>query len=154
METKYFQRFSVMVTDLIFAWGVWRCLKVLKFSNKNLQLITAEVLMLFNVGLIFVDHIHFQYNGMLFGILLLSIAFLLEEQNLKAAFTFALLLNFKHIFLYMAPAFGVYLLRFYCWGTVRRFFMNSLKLAVVGLIPFMLSFGPFWQHLPQVSFIA
>jgi alpha-1,3-glucosyltransferase len=37
-----------------------------------------------------------------------------EERHLLAALLFAVLLNLKHIFLYAAPAFFVYLLRRYC----------------------------------------
>lgn len=40
-----------------------------------------------------------------------------EERHLLAALLFSALLCFKHIFLYAAPAFFVYMLRRYCrWG--------------------------------------
>lgn len=43
-----------------------------------------------------------------------------EERHLAAAALFATLLNLKHIFLYAAPAFFVFLLRRYCrWGWGR-----------------------------------
>ncbi|XP_053949844.1 probable dolichyl pyrophosphate Glc1Man9GlcNAc2 alpha-1,3-glucosyltransferase isoform X2 [Anastrepha ludens] len=148
--TIYFQRCSVIFADLLYAFGAWRCLRVLNIPKKSQQHFAAEVLLLFNVGLIFVDHIHFQYNGFLFGILLLSISFLLEERYLLSAFTFALLLNFKHIFLYMAPAFAVYLLKFYCLDAGRNTYKCIAKLGVVGLTPFIASFGPFLNQLPQV----
>ena len=57
---------------------------------------------------------HFQYNGFLLGILLLSIAEVYRGHELMAGFYFALLLNLKHIFLYLAPAYFVFLLRSFC----------------------------------------
>ena len=40
---------------------------------------------------------------------------LFQGYALEASFWFAVLLNFKHIFLYIAPAYFVYLLRNYCF---------------------------------------
>lgn len=34
---------------------------------------------------------------------------------MEGAFLFAVLLHFKHIYLYVAPAYGIYLLRSYCF---------------------------------------
>lgn len=149
-ETKYFQRVSVMFMDFVLVLGVWRCLKALRQMGVKIHQASAEAFLLLNIGLIFVDHIHFQYNGFLFGILLLSISFLLEERYVMCTFVFASLLNFKHIFIYMAPAFGIYLLKFYCLDPSKNPLFALVKILVAGLTPFALSFGPFWQHLPQV----
>ena len=77
---------------------------------------------------------------------------------LFGAFWFAALLNFKHIYLYIAPAFFVYILRSYCiQGPTTAQTANNLKprsggwlsmgrLVSVGcvvLAVFGLSFGPF-----------
>ncbi|EDV47415.1 probable dolichyl pyrophosphate Glc1Man9GlcNAc2 alpha-1,3-glucosyltransferase [Drosophila erecta] len=150
--TVYFQRLSVIVTDLVYVLGVRSCLGSLGLARDTQQFFAGSMLLLLNVGLLFVDHIHFQYNGLLFGILLLSIGSLIRQRFLWSAFAFAVLLNFKHIFLYMAPAFGVYLLRFYCLeqASVVSTAGAIVKLLVVGLTPFAVSFGPFWQQLPQV----
>lgn len=40
---------------------------------------------------------------------------MVQSQHLQGALLFALLLNLKHIYLYVAPAYGVYLLRSYCF---------------------------------------
>ena len=71
--------------------------------------------------LIIVDHIHFQYNGFLLGVLLLSVAFLRRNDALGdvlGGLTFAILLMLKHIFAYCAPLYFVYLLRHYCFVPV------------------------------------
>ncbi|XP_030567454.1 probable dolichyl pyrophosphate Glc1Man9GlcNAc2 alpha-1,3-glucosyltransferase [Drosophila novamexicana] len=149
VRTVHFQRISVIIMDLIYMLGVRCCMSALGIVPATQKHIAGCMLLFLNVGLIFVDHIHFQYNGFLFGILLLSISALLRQRYLWSAFAFAVLLNFKHIFLYMAPAFGVYLLKFYCLAQ-GNFGQNTLRLLAVGLVPFVLSFGPFWHQLPQL----
>lgn len=47
------------------------------------------------------------------AIFILSIYFIQQEKYLKGAFTYACLLNFKHIYLYAAIAFASYLLKHY-----------------------------------------
>ncbi|CAL8074176.1 unnamed protein product [Calicophoron daubneyi] len=109
------------------------------------RLLLTEALFAFNYGLILIDHIHFQYNGMLFGILLLSAAFLVEEKYIKAAVCFTFLLNLKHIFLYLAPVYFVYILFNYCFGQ-RKFIASLVNTSMVGIAVLsttLLSFGPF-----------
>lgn len=70
---------------------------------------------------------------------------------MSAAFWFAVLLNFKHIYLYVAPAYFVYLLRCYVFssnedGTLRWRSFSILRLLGLGVIViavFTVSFGPF-----------
>ncbi|XP_037088395.1 probable dolichyl pyrophosphate Glc1Man9GlcNAc2 alpha-1,3-glucosyltransferase, partial [Pollicipes pollicipes] len=76
--------------------------------------VRLAVLTLGSAGLLIVDHIHFQYNGLLLGLLLMSYACMTQGRYLKSALLFTVLLNMKHIFLYLAPAYFVFLLRNYC----------------------------------------
>lgn len=159
----YFQRFSVIISDFVLYYGTYSCCSTLNLQGKGATSCETRkkvlmVLIFFNAGLITVDHIHFQYNGFLFGILFLSLYNILEENILWGAFWFAVLLNFKHIFLYMAPAYGIFLLRTYCLNAklrgldlilsfnVRKFI--SLSCIVLGV--FAVSYGPFWDHFGQV----
>ncbi|XP_026861787.2 probable dolichyl pyrophosphate Glc1Man9GlcNAc2 alpha-1,3-glucosyltransferase isoform X4 [Electrophorus electricus] len=86
--TVLFQRLSVIVTDVVFIYAIkefnswscaiYRCCKCLR-EDKGKELLwkpsfILATLLLWNFGLIIVDHIHFQYNGFLFGVLLLSVA--------------------------------------------------------------------------------
>jgi alpha-1,3-glucosyltransferase len=109
------------------------------------------ILLLGNIGLLYVDHIHFQYNGLLFGILLLSIGKMVRGNFLQASLYFAILLNMKHIFLYLAPVYFFYLLRYYCLRDDKAFkIVKLLKTGSIVITVFLLSFGPFYDQLPQV----
>lgn len=105
-------------------------------------------LLLANIGLLYVDHIHFQYNGILFGILLLSIGKMLQKQYLQSTFYYALLINMKHIFIYIGPVYFVYLIKYYIFG--KKFILNLAKVGSVATLITVFAFGPFIKQLPQV----
>jgi hypothetical protein len=77
---------------------------------------------------------------------------------LLSGLLFAALLCLKHIYLYLAPAYFVYLLRAYCLGQRSAFpyftirFFNCVKLGVGILAVFGAAFGPFamWGQTGQV----
>lgn len=132
--TILFQRFSVIITDLVFAFGAKQCSEVL--AKKPHQKALMLLLLLSNAGLFIVDHIHFQYNGLLSGLLLLSISSLASHSVLLAGLLFSGLLMFKHIYLYIAPAFIVYMFRNYCFKTGGRVIWSSIsvtRLVLLGL---------------------
>lgn len=74
---------------------------------------------------------------------------------LVSGLLFAALLCLKHIYLYLAPAYFVYLLRAYCLGPKSIFhirFGNAIKLGTGILAVFGAAFGPFayWGQIPQL----
>ncbi|XP_066998820.2 dolichyl pyrophosphate Glc1Man9GlcNAc2 alpha-1,3-glucosyltransferase isoform X2 [Anabrus simplex] len=161
-ETVLFQRLSVIITDLVLAYGTRECCNYLSASGVRKSskwgsrwgspAAILQLLLLGNAGLLMVDHIHFQYNGLLFGLLLISIARILQGRCLAGAFWFSVLLNMKHIYMYIAPAYFIYLLRNYCFLVAhpgasvqwRSFCGTRLaKLALVVISVFLVSFGPF-----------
>ncbi|XP_066590081.1 dolichyl pyrophosphate Glc1Man9GlcNAc2 alpha-1,3-glucosyltransferase isoform X2 [Prorops nasuta] len=144
--TILFQRSTVMFADLVLALGVREICKQFHKSQNCSTIFT--VLSLCNMGLLVIDHIHFQYNGFLIGILLLSIAKVSSTQVLQGAMWFAILLNFKHVYLYIAPAYVIWLLR---WSMKdSQFFHRISSLAFIVLTVFALSFGPFVSQMPRV----
>jgi alpha-1,3-glucosyltransferase len=62
--TVVFQRLSVSVTGLVLAAAALHASKPEKDNGKGLAL---TFLIVANAGLIMVDNIHFQYNGILLG---------------------------------------------------------------------------------------
>jgi len=100
-------------------------------------------------------------QGILNMMLLCFMFWYLQGHCLRAAFWFAVLLNLKHIFMYVAPAYFVYLLRSYCFlgahagGSLQLRSFSSVRFAKLGLVVasvFLVSFGPFiiLNQLPQV----
>ncbi|KAG0294060.1 glycosyl transferase [Linnemannia gamsii] len=152
LATIYFQRTTVIISELVLFWALQRMLTVM--GNRPLQKIINWSLML-NPGLLMVDNIHFQYNGFLYGIL---------GKLLRSGILFAALLNFKHIYLYIAPSYFAFLLRAYCfensgnsirarsWISAFRP-LNFLALGFSVIAVFAASLGPFvaMNQLPQLA---
>ncbi|KAF5364244.1 hypothetical protein D9756_000732 [Leucocoprinus leucothites] len=145
-----YQRTTVILTELVLGAAL------VKFTRSAIdpptqRIISASIFL--HPGFLIVDHIHFQYNGLLFGILLWSIFMARHGNKLASGVLFAILLNFKHIYMYLAPAYFIYLLRSFCMTPSGRPEIKnfvSLANAVIGV--FLASFGPFilMGQIPQV----
>ncbi|KAF9348742.1 glycosyl transferase [Mortierella sp. NVP85] len=159
--TVYFQRTTVIVSELVLFWALQRMLTVM--GNRPLQKVISWSLML-NPGLIMVDNMHFQYNGFLYGIMIHSLVDAKQGKLLRSGILFAVLLNFKHIYLYIAPSYFAFLLRAYCFenagnsirarswiSAFRPFRLITLGLCVIAV--FAASLGPFaaMHQLPQLA---
>lgn len=179
--TILFQRLSVIVSDGVLFYAIIHYIGGPKYSEfppenradaKRRRFILL-LLVFSNPGLIIVDHIHFQYNGFLMGLFVLCLSFMRRGQDMRAGITYAVILNFKHIFIYSAPVFFVYLLRHYCFESIEYEFegweqfgdtlekerkqarqrftpLNFVKLGLAVISVFALSLGPFLDQLPQL----
>ncbi|KAI0638289.1 glucosyltransferase [Trametes polyzona] len=145
-----YQRATVIVTELVLGAAVLKFVR--GAENPTMQRIISASLFLYP-GFLIVDHIHFQYNGFMFGILLWSLLMARNDRKLASGFLFAVLLNFKHIYLYIAPAYFVYLLRSYCLSPTGSLLPGRfLSLANAVILVFLASLGPFllMGQLPQL----
>ena len=154
-STIAFQRSTVIFSELLLVYALhWYCSTSAPSSRNQAHAISLSILL--SPGLLIIDHIHFQYNGFLYGILILSVAMARRESTrLASGILFALLLCLKHIYLYLAPAYFVYLLRVYCLDAKNVFrpqILNILKLGTSLALVFGASFGPFvyWNQLDQL----
>ncbi|KAJ3355196.1 Glucosyltransferase-like protein [Allomyces javanicus] len=114
----------------------------------SLSWVTAWALILSFPGLILIDHGHFQYNLIMLGLTLASVAWMTTGHPLKAAVVFSLALMFKQMALYFALPVFVYLLA-QCWRSnhgIRLF----VQLGVVVLATFALHLYPFRTDLGQL----
>ncbi|KAJ1987315.1 glycosyl transferase [Dimargaris cristalligena] len=149
----FFQRLSVLVTEQVLVGALARYLWLSHPQHYHGRTVAALVLLC--PGFYMIDHIHFQYNGALFGLLVISLLYLLHGRPIAGGIAFAALLNFKHIFAYIAPAYFVYLLSGYCltyapsWAEVLKR-LSQLGGAVLAV--FAVSFAPFvyYRQIPQL----
>jgi alpha-1,3-glucosyltransferase len=142
-STLVFQRCTVIVSELLLWYAVQRLAQ-----STNSTVWTGLVFL--SPGLLMVDHIHFQYNGFMYGIQLLSLSLFLEGNLFYGGLLFAILLNFKHIYLYQAPAYFVYLLSGYCFVNGKFSIHRFVGLGMGVMTICVGSFGPFYAHLPQI----
>ncbi|KAI0772707.1 glucosyltransferase [Irpex lacteus] len=145
-----YQRTSVIVTELVLAVVLQRFIRG-AVDPSTQRLISASLFL--HPGFLIVDHIHFQYNGFMFGILLWSILMARNGNKLASGFLFAVLLNFKHIYMYLAPAYFIYLLRAFCLSPTGELLPTRfLALANTVILVFLVSLGPFllMGQLPQL----
>lgn len=170
-----FHRSTVVLSDVVLWWGAWIASTAIEGQLLVLGMPASFWLIVFHPGLFWLDHVHFQYNGMLFGIFLGSLGYLMRgnhpstnerefhTSHWKAAVLFALLLTMKHLFLTLAPFYFVYLLRRYALGGAAPPAANAkdppspkirpLQLVTLGvytattlLVPFL----PFLRQFPQL----
>ncbi|KAL6247368.1 glycosyl transferase [Rhinocladiella similis] len=155
-ETVCFQRSSVIFTELLLVYALHRYIETSPLSTRR-QSHAVALSILLSPGLLIIDHIHFQYNGFLYGVLILSIVLARRDSTmLYSGALFAVLLCLKHIYLYLAPAYFVYLARTYCLRPKNMFrpqFMNIIKLGTTIVAIFGAAFGPFaaWGQLDQLK---
>lgn len=154
-QTVYFQRATVILSELILVYALQTIIDSTPLINKRAAQVAALSILL-SPGLLIIDHIHFQYNGAMYGILVWSLSLArCKSTLLGSGLMFATLLCFKHIYLYLAPAYFVFLLRTYCLSAKSVFRIrlgNCIKLgAGLGAIAGA-AFGPFvaLNQIPQM----
>jgi alpha-1,3-glucosyltransferase len=151
------QRSSVILSDVVLWMGAWVACRAM-YPTRLDHSISAFLLIVLNPGLLWLDHVHFQYNGMLLGILLLSLGLLMHGNNvavqstsyhfyhLTGAASYALLVNCKHLYLTLGPLYFCYLLEQYCFTRTppKRFqIQNFAGLGVVTLTSLIIPWIPF-----------
>lgn len=120
----YFQRTSVIVSEFVLLWAAFAAVRSLERGKSTSEAPTAKLpppvaalfLLAFHPGLLIVDHIHFQYNGLLLGVLVLSAFAAARGRMLLSAALFAALVCLKHLFLVAGPMYAVFLL---AWASGR-----------------------------------
>lgn len=144
--TVVYQRLTVMVADVVLMAAAYRGAQQQaggsgSGSKRGQAALFTYFAVVCSAGLLLVDHVHFQYNGFLLGVLLLAVDAAQRRHDWLCGLLFACLLNLKHLFAYAAPVFFFHILRHHCAGrhAVARFCAMCATVAAVCAA----SLGPF-----------
>jgi alpha-1,3-glucosyltransferase len=113
-EAVFFMRASVVATDALLVPAVYMYVSAAAeiAGPESLHLIPhAAALILCSPGLILVDNVHFQYNGLVLAVLLFAISCLMRGHVCLGAASFSAALNLKHTLLPAVPAVAAFLLQ-------------------------------------------
>ena len=141
-----FLRTTVLLGDVFLFFSINFLCKAL-----NLPFIKYFILLFsiqFYAGLVIIDNMHFQYNGILFGLLLISIGFIAKKKYIFGAIFYFVCLCMKHIFIYFAPAYFLFYLKYIIINNIKkkRFKFLIKKVILIGLsfcIILIITFLPF-----------
>ncbi|XP_052145543.1 probable dolichyl pyrophosphate Glc1Man9GlcNAc2 alpha-1,3-glucosyltransferase [Oryza glaberrima] len=140
-------RLTVAFSDLLLLLASVLLLATDALTRRRRRPFLSLALVLWSPALLAVDHVHFQYNGFLMGLLLLSLHFLEQGRDLAGGVVFAALLCSKHLFLVAAPVYFVYIFRHYCCGRGVVRGLGRLVLMGAGVAAvFAAAFVPFLYY--------
>jgi len=131
-----FMRATVLIGDFFLFFSLKKLCK-----NLNLKINQCVILLLaiqLNAGLVIVDNIHFQYNGILFGLLFFSISFIAEKKYVLGAMFYFICVCMKHLFLYFAPA---YCLFYFHYIIIKNIKKKKFKKLFTKVFLIILGFG-------------
>jgi alpha-1,3-glucosyltransferase len=147
-----FQRVSVLAGELVLFSAICAFSSVTKQAWGSAETISIPArcallcaVVLLHPGLVLVDNIHFQYNGLLFALLLFALTAAYAGRPLVAALLFLGLVCTKHLFAVLGPVVAVYALAhgvFKPNSSWRAAVCRLLVLAGGAAVAFLLTFAP------------
>eukprot|EP00929_Paragymnodinium_shiwhaense_P006883 TRINITY_DN110833_c0_g1_i1.p1 TRINITY_DN110833_c0_g1~~TRINITY_DN110833_c0_g1_i1.p1 ORF type:complete len:534 (+),score=39.52 TRINITY_DN110833_c0_g1_i1:111-1712(+) len=140
---RAFMRATVILSDiLVYMPGAWLAVHGLMKANSCMSKMgiqeakALEVLATLGLWLlpplVLIDHGHFQYNGVCFGLCLAAVGYVAMGRTLIASVFFTCALLFKQIALYYAFGFFVGILA-HCLRPPCTFLTSITRIAVTGL---------------------
>jgi len=126
---KTFMRGTVLLGDLFLFFSI-------KFLSRSMNLSFNKYIVLlisiqFYAGLVIIDNMHFQYNGILFGLFFISLGFIAKKKYILGAIFYAICLCMKHIFIYFAPAYFIFYFQYIIINNIQK---GKYKQMIINII--------------------
>ena len=94
-----FMRSTALLGDILLFFSIKRFCKIINLNIQRYWILLFSIM--FNAGLVIVDNIHFQYNGIFFGILFLSLGSIAKKEYVLGAVFYCICICMKHILMKM-----------------------------------------------------
>ena len=143
---KIYMRATVLLGDFFLFFSI-------KFFSKNINMSLNKYLILifsvqFYAGLVLIDNIHFQYNGILFGLFFISLGFIAKKKYIYGAIFYSICLNMKHTFIYFAPAYLIFYFKYIIINNIKKknykkLLTNAFLIGIGFCTVLLISFLPF-----------
>lgn len=140
VSAKAAMRASVILWDFIILFPAAILFVHSRYNDRNQQRMALWAIVC-SSPLLFIDHGHFQYNGVSLGLFILAVVCVLRDRDTVGSMFFALSVNFKHMSLYFAPVFAAYVL-----GRSRspqRGLKYLLKIGLAAILTTVIIWSPF-----------
>lgn len=132
-------RFTVIASDMLTYVPAMLAYASLAPSTTSKRAITAVLLA--HPALLLIDHGHFQYNGVMLGLFIVTLYFCAVRRYNLAAWAFVACITFKQMGLYYAPAIFAFLLS----KTITKP-QAFVALGLNTLLAFAVICGPFYLY--------
>ena len=129
IKCKLFMRTTVLLGDLFLFFSIKNFCKIINLNMNRYLILLFSIL--FNAGLIIVDNIHFQYNGIIFGLFFISMGFIAKKQYALGAIFYTICLCMKHLFIYFAPAYFLFYFHYIIINNIKK---KKYKKLIINLV--------------------
>ncbi|GMM46452.1 dolichyl-P-Glc:Glc1Man(9)GlcNAc(2)-PP-dolichol alpha-1,3-glucosyltransferase [Pichia kluyveri] len=159
MKIIIFQRSTVIISEILLFLALQWFIDISKNNKEKRRNFVISASIVLSPGLFIIDHINFQFNGFLFGILILSLINAKLGNYLKCSFWFTILICFKSNFIFISPAYLTFLISSYCLNPIIKKksywdyklkdiiniinWINLIKLSITILLVLTIAFTPF-----------
>jgi alpha-1,3-glucosyltransferase len=143
---KFFMRSTVLIGDIVLFFSINFLYKSFNLSIRKYLILLISIQ--FYAGLVIVDNMHFQYNGILFGLFFISLGFIAKKKYVYGAIFYLICLCMKHIFIYFAPAYFIFYFQYVIINNIKKKKYKNLiaNIILIGLgmsIVLLIAFLPF-----------
>ncbi|KAL0229903.1 hypothetical protein PCE1_003467 [Barthelona sp. PCE] len=130
-QTLLLMRSSALISDcILFILPVLLLHNIFHFERLTLSL-------LFAVDLLVIDHVHFQYNHISLGLMLLALITFKVKKPFFSVLCFLLSVSYKQIALYYSLTFVVAVIRDFAFGSLGSFMACAAGVIVVAATVFL-----------------
>ena len=147
-------RLTVIVTDLFYFFTLLAFYRFVQSTDKSKDSrlrynVKWFGVFLFEGALLTIDNSSFQYNSMIFALIIWTTILMLQKRYLLAALLYCVAVLTKQIAIYYSAAYVGYFLVYFVLDGKQIHWLRLIKLVLIVISSVVLTFLPFIGHINQ-----